>query len=111
MAFANQLPDVKRDSIPFLRWWIGGLLFASTVINYIDRQTLSVLAPFLKTEFHWTNSDYAKIVIAFRVAYTVGQTLCGRLLDLIVTRRGLSFTDICYSLASILVFRVVGLFD
>jgi hypothetical protein len=34
-------------TIPSLRWWIGALLFASTVINYIDRQTLSLLAPYL----------------------------------------------------------------
>ena len=40
--------------IRHLRWYIGGLLFLSTVINYIDRQTLSVLAPTLKTEFQWT---------------------------------------------------------
>jgi ACS family hexuronate transporter-like MFS transporter len=40
-----------------VRWWIGGLLFASTVINYIDRQTLSVLAPHLKDRFSWSNSD------------------------------------------------------
>jgi len=45
------------------RWWIGGLLFASTVINYLDRQTLSVLAPHLKDEFHWSNQDFALIVI------------------------------------------------
>ena len=38
-----------RKPIPSLRWWIGGLLFASTVINYIDRQTFSLLAPYLKT--------------------------------------------------------------
>jgi ACS family hexuronate transporter-like MFS transporter len=31
---------------------IGGLLFASTVINYIDRQTLSLLAPYLKQDYH-----------------------------------------------------------
>ena len=31
-----------------LRWWIGALLFASTVINYIDRQTLALLSPYLK---------------------------------------------------------------
>ena len=49
-----------------LRWYIGALLFLSTVINYIDRQTLSVLAPILKEEFRWTNSDFALIVIAFR---------------------------------------------
>ena len=40
-----------RRPIRHLRWYIGGLLFLSTVINYIDRQTLSVLAPYLKTEF------------------------------------------------------------
>src|SRR6476660_4614104 len=36
--------NARRRSIPSLRWWIGGLLFASTVINYVDRQTLSLLA-------------------------------------------------------------------
>ena len=59
--------------IPHLRWWIGGLLFASTVINYLDRQTLSVLAPYLKTQYQWNNQNFALIVIAFRVAYSVGQ--------------------------------------
>src|SRR5690349_20364748 len=109
MAFANQEPAVKRSPIRCLRWWIGGLLFASTIINYIDRQTLSVLAPFLKTEFNWTNSDYAKIVIAFRVAYTLGQTLFGRLLDRMGTRRGLTFTVVWYSLASMLTSLAMGL--
>jgi ACS family hexuronate transporter-like MFS transporter len=109
MALANQIPALKRSPIRSLRWWIGGLLFASTIINYIDRQTLSVLAPFLKTEFNWTNSDYAKIVIAFRVAYTLGQTLFGRLLDRMGTRRGLTFTVVWYSLASMLTSLAMGL--
>ena len=64
-----------------LRWYIGGLLFLSTVINYIDRQTLSVLAPHLKGEFHWSNSDFALIIIAFRIAYAVGQAIAGRIID------------------------------
>ena len=42
-----------------LRWGIAALLFFSTVVNYIDRQTLSILAPHLKTEFGWTNADFA----------------------------------------------------
>ena len=87
--------------ISHLRWWIGALLFASTVINYFDRQTLSLLAPYLKQDYHWTNTDYANIVIAFRVAYSIGQTLCGRLVDRIGTRRGLSLTVLWYSLVSI----------
>ena len=87
--------------IPALRWWIGGLLFASTVINYIDRQTLSWLAPYLKENYHWTNTDYANIVIGFRLAYSLGQTLCGRLVDRVGTRRGLSLSVLWYSLVSI----------
>ena len=86
--------------IPSLRWWIGGLLFASTVINYIDRQTLSLLAPYLKIEFHWTNSDYANLAIAFRVAYSIGQSVFGRLMDRVGTRRGLTLTVIWYSIVS-----------
>jgi ACS family hexuronate transporter-like MFS transporter len=86
--------------IPSLRWWIGGLLFASTVINYIDRQTLSLLAPYLKLQYHWTNSDYANLAIAFRVAYSIGQSAFGRLMDRVGTRRGLTLTVIWYSLVS-----------
>src|ERR1051326_495859 len=74
----NNRRTVARP-ISNLRWWIGGLLFASTVINYLDRQTLSVLAPYLKTQYKWNNEDFALIVIAFRVAYSVGQTLPGGL--------------------------------
>src|SRR5260370_40265786 len=81
MALTGQIGSAEQRAIPSLRWWIGGILVASTVINYIDRQTLSILAPFLKQEYHWTNTDYADIAIAFRLAYTMGQTVCGRLMD------------------------------
>src|SRR5512140_765743 len=91
-----------------LRWWIGALLFASTVINYIDRQTLSALAPYLKQDYHWSNTDYAHIVIAFRVAYSIGLTLCGRLLDRIGTRRGLSLSVLWYSSVSVLTSLATG---
>ena len=94
--------------IPSLRWWIGGLLFASTAINYVDRQTLSLLAPYLKQDYHWTNTDYANIGIAFRVAYAIGQTVCGRLMDRIGTRRGLMLTVTCYSVVSILTSLASG---
>ena len=47
-----------------LRWYIGGLLFLSTVINYLDRQTFSVLGPYLKADYHWTNTDFAMALIA-----------------------------------------------
>lgn len=96
-------------TIPSLRWWIGALLFASTVINYIDRQTLSLLAPYLKQDHHWTNTDYANLVIGFRVAYSIGQTLNGRLLDRIGTKRGLTLTVLWYSIVSVLTPLARGL--
>jgi ACS family hexuronate transporter-like MFS transporter len=92
-----------------LRWYIGGLLFLSTVINYIDRQTLSVLAPYLKVEYQWTNTDFAWVLIAFRVAYSVGQTLAGRVIDRLGTRRGLSLSVLWYSLAAMATSMAVGL--
>ncbi len=96
--------DILRPprTLPALRWWIGGLLFASTVINYIDRQTLSVLAPFLKRDYQWSNFDFACIVISFRIAYAIGQTVSGRFLDRVGTRRGLTITVTWYSLAAML---------
>ncbi len=99
----------RRLVIPHLRWWIGGLLFASTVVNYIDRQTLSVLAPYLKDEFHWTNEDYALLVIAFRVAYAVMQTVAGRIIDWLGTRTGLTLSVLWYSLSAMLTALAGGL--
>ena len=99
----------SQRPIRHLRWWIGGLLFASTVINYIDRQTLSVLGPYLKHDYQWNNQQFALIVIAFRVAYSVGQTVSGRLIDRIGTRKGLTITVIWYSIAAMLTSLAVGL--
>jgi MFS transporter, ACS family, hexuronate transporter len=95
----NTQPNVRP--IRNLRWWIGGLLFASTVINYIDRQTLAVLSPYLKEMYHWTNSDYANLLIGFRITYTLGQSLCGRFMDRVGTRRGLTLSVLFYSIVSI----------
>ncbi len=92
-----------------LRWYIGTLLFLSTVINYIDRQTLSVLGPILKEQFRWSNSDFALIVIAFRIAYSVGQTLSGRWLDRVGTRTGLSVAVAFYSVSAMLSSLAAGL--
>jgi ACS family hexuronate transporter-like MFS transporter len=95
--------------IKHLRWYIGALLFLSTVINYIDRQTLSVLAPYLKTEYRWTNTDFAMVLIAFRVAYTIGQTIAGRVIDRIGTRAGLSLAVAWYSVAAMATSMASGL--
>ncbi len=98
----------KVRPIPCLRWWIAGLLFASTIINYIDRQTLALLAPFLTVDYHWTHADYANLLISFRVAYAIGQTVCGRWIDRVGTRRGLSLSVLGYSVVSLATSLVRG---
>ena len=92
-----------------IRWWIVALLFASTVINYIDRQTLSVLAPYLKQDYRWNNQDFALVVIAFRLAYTIGQSVCGRLIDRLGTRRGLTISVTFYSMVAMATSLATGL--
>jgi ACS family hexuronate transporter-like MFS transporter len=109
MPSTRPATSVKVQTIPALRWWIAGLLFASTIINYIDRQTLSLLAPYLKIEYKWSNVDYANLVIAFRIAYSAGQGLCGRMLDRLGTRRGLSLTVAWYSIISTITSLATGL--
>ena len=109
MAMAGQMNSAEPRSIPSLRWWIGGILFASTVINYIDRQALSILAPFLKQDYHWTNVDYANIAIAFRIAYSLGQAVCGRLMDRVGTRRGLTISVTWYSIVSLMTSLANGI--
>lgn len=107
MSAPHQFRSFERGAA--FRWSIAGLLFASTAINYIDRQTLSVLAPYLKTEFSWNNSDFAVIVIAFRAAYAIFQAVSGRVLDKLGTKRGLSLAVLWYSMAAFATSLATGL--
>ncbi len=109
MSSHPQNAVLRPRPIPHLRWWIGMLLFASTIINYLDRQTLSLLAPYLKIQYHWTNTDYASIIIAFRIAYSIGYTALGRFVDKVGTRIGLSITVAWYSTVSVLTALARGL--
>jgi ACS family hexuronate transporter-like MFS transporter len=72
-------PAIKK--IPRLRWWIAGLVFLSTVINYVDRQTLSVLAPQLTKELGISNIEYGWISQAFLIPYTLMYIVSGLLID------------------------------
>ena len=86
--------------IPHIRWWIAALLFLSTVINYIDRQTLSVLAPVLTKELGVSSIEYSNILTAFMAAYTVMYVGSGFLVDRWGTRFSLSVFMVWWSLAN-----------
>lgn len=81
------------------KWWIAGLLFLATAINYLDRQTLSVTAPVLRQTFGLSAVDYSRVVACFLLAYTLMQTVAGRLVDRIGPRLALLATMVWWSLA------------
>jgi ACS family hexuronate transporter-like MFS transporter len=92
-------PDARR-TIPGLRWYICGLLFFATTVNYLDRQVLGILKPTLARELHWTESDYGWMVSAFQFAYALMMPLAGRVIDWLGTRAGFALAVVVWSLAS-----------
>ena len=83
------------------RWWMISLVFWATVINYLDRQTLSVAAPVLREEFGMSNVDYSRVVFAFMLAYTVMNGVSGALIDRLGTRVGYALCIGWWSAAAI----------
>jgi MFS transporter, ACS family, hexuronate transporter len=82
------------------RWVICFLLFVITVDNYMDRQLLSIAAPVLAAEYHFSNTDIALIANAFLVAYTVGQLFAGLFVDRIGARRGMTIAVVVWSVVT-----------
>lgn len=82
------------------RWTICALLFFSTTLIYFDRMVFGILGPELQKIFHWTNADYTGIVFWFEVAYAIGLTAFGRLLDWIGTRRGFALSIFGWSIGA-----------
>ncbi len=70
------------------RYRILALLVFATSINYFDRSIIGVLAPTLEKLFHWTNKDYADIMISFKVAYAIGMVSMGSIIDKLGTKKG-----------------------
>jgi ACS family hexuronate transporter-like MFS transporter len=89
-------------SIGYRRWWIVWTLLGSTAINYINRQTLSVLAPVIAKEFHLSHRGLSDIFGAFQFAYAGTWLVGGVVLDIIGTRLGLSLAVIWWSTVSLL---------
>lgn len=70
------------------RYTILAMLVYATTINYFDRSIIGVMAPTLEKMFHWTNTDYANIMIAFKVAYAIGMLTMGGIIDRLGTKKG-----------------------
>src|SRR5512142_2508869 len=82
------------------RWTICTLLFFATTVNYLDRQVLSLLKAELETEFNWSDTDYANIVMVFQAVYAVSMLFAGRLIDWLGTRAGYAWALIVWSVGA-----------
>src|SRR5215203_5235952 len=91
-----------RSKIGNYRWFIVVLLFFATSINYLDRQIIGLLKPVLEKEFDWSETDFARIVMAFTAAYAVGLIVSGGVIDRIGTKVGYAVTVIIWSVAGML---------
>ena len=83
------------------RWLIVVMLAGFSVVNYVDRQVLSILKPTLQKEFGWSETNYGWIVFGFQFAYALVMPLAGRLIDRIGTRLGYTIAVVVWSLASV----------
>lgn len=86
-----------------LRWWIIGLIGLATIINYIDRSAINIMWPYIYKEFGIAESDsknaLALITTFFMVAYAVGQTVTGKMMDAIGTRLGMVVSIVGWSIS------------
>lgn len=83
-----------------LRWWIIGLIFIATVINYIDRTAFALLWPEMGKDLGMDNSDYALMLNIFMFTYAASKFLSGRLYDKIGTRIGFVISIVVWSAAA-----------
>ena len=94
-----------------IRWVFAGLLLLVSVVNYVDRQTLSVLAVTIQREMHLSSVRYGYVVESFLIAYMIMYVVSGRLVDRFRPRRTQGVFLLCWSLASVLTGFATGFFS
>lgn len=83
-----------------LRWYVCGLLFYATTVNYVDRQVLGLLKPVISAQLGWNEKDFAWTVFAFQAAYALMLPVAGRIIDWLGTRTGYALAVVVWSCAA-----------
>jgi ACS family hexuronate transporter-like MFS transporter len=94
-----------------LRWYIVALVFLASVLNYVDRQTLSILAPTIQKDLMLSDADYAWIVNVFLVAYTIAYLVSGRIADRLGARVAFPLFIAWWSIANMLTPLARGVYS
>ncbi len=88
--------------LPGIRWWIVSLLFLAALLNYVDKNTLSLLAPTIQSDLGFNDQAYANIQNAFQIAYTIALLASGPIVDKLGPRISLALFVGWWSLANVL---------
>jgi len=91
-----------KTKIKGLRWYIVGLLCLATALNYLDRQTLSVLAKTIMEQLHISEMQYSYFTFAFLLSYTIMYAVSGRLVDILGSRKSFAVFVSGWSVANVL---------
>ena len=83
------------------RWLVLSVFVLCSAINYLDRQTLSTLAPLVRAEFHLSNAQYGLILSVFSIAYAACAPFAGMLIDRIGLNRAMGIAVAVWSCAGI----------
>lgn len=94
--------------VPHLRWWIAALLVGAAVLNYVDRQTLSALAPTIQKDLAMDDRAYADVLNIFLVAYTFAYLVSGRIADRMGTRASMVLFVVWWSVANMFTAAAQG---
>jgi MFS transporter, ACS family, hexuronate transporter len=89
------------EKMTHYRWTICSLIFFATTINYLDRAVISLLKSTLSAELHWSETDYADIVIVFQLCYAFGLLGVGGLIDKLGTKVGYAWATALWSVAAV----------
>ena len=92
----------KLAKVGSYRWTILALVFFATTVNYLDRQVISLLKDdYLDPAFHWSESDYANVIVAFQICYGIGMLFMGWLIDKLGTKLGYALSLTVWSFSAI----------
>lgn len=112
-ATPKQSLDQTAKAIPGLRWWMIGLVALATTINYIDRQSISLLFPVLSapSELNLSPLQYSRIATTLLLAYMVSQTVSGKFYDRYGTKIGFIVSIVIWSVAAMAHSAITGFYS
>jgi len=99
-TFTNKDPVLAPVPNGLHRWLPAGTLMLVSVLSYVDRNTLALLAPTILRDTHMSVAQYGWVVSAYSIVFMVGNPLWGKILDRIGLRRGMTAAVSLWTVAS-----------